>query len=62
MLDLGDKNIGIEQSVLERFCTCEIAFTVATTHYSHKVAIGSLMNLYKNTPLKGESRKQYFSI
>lgn len=61
MLDLGEENVGIEQTVLEPFCAREPASTVAATHYSHKVAIGSLMNSYRNIPVKGESRKKYFS-
>ena len=49
MFDLGEENIGIEQTVLEPFCAREPASMVATTHYSHKVAIGSLMNSYRNS-------------
>lgn len=61
MLGLGEENIGIEQIVLEAFCACETAFMVASTHDSHKVAIDSHMSSYRNTPVKEESRKKYFS-
>lgn len=61
MLDLGEENVGIEQTIFEAFCALKTASMIATTHYSHKVAIGSRMNSYRNTPVKGESRKKYFS-
>lgn len=65
MLDLGEENTGVERTVLEPFCKCETfphncIFKVAASHYSHKVAIDSLSNLYKDTPVKGASRKKYF--